>query len=96
MCIRDSCYTELVKGGVITLGRLSELMSANPARILGRESGIEEGKRADIAVIDLEKEYMVKGEEFLSMGKSTPFEGMRLQAQVGATVCGGKIVYRRK
>ena len=90
------CYTELVKGGVITLERLSELMSANPARILGRESGIEEGKRADIAVIDLEKEYMVKGEEFLSMGKSTPFEGMRLQAQVEATVCGGKIVYRRK
>ena len=45
--------------GVITLERLSELMSANPARILGRESGIEEGKRADIAVIDLEKEYMV-------------------------------------
>lgn len=89
------CYTTLVKGGVISLERLVELMTSSPAAIIGRNAEIKAGERADIAVFDLEKKFTVDPSKFLSMGKSSPFEGRELWGETQLTVCGGKIVYRR-
>lgn len=88
-------YTELVETGVITLERLTELMSINPRKLLSREFGIEEGKQADFAVVDLNTEYTIDSSSFLSKGRATPFEGKRVRGVNTMTVCGGKVVYSR-
>jgi len=83
-------YTYLVKKGVITLEKLVEIMSINPGKRFGLEGGYENG---DLAVFDLNAEYTVDPEEFLSMGRATPFAGMKLCGRLKITLCGGKTVY---
>ncbi len=87
-------YTKLVKTGFISLEKLVELMSVNPRRIFDLPGGeIKEGENADLALLDLNAEWCVNPNEFLSMGKATPFEGWHLQGKNVMTMCGGKIVY---
>ncbi|MDE5586241.1 MAG: dihydroorotase [Muribaculaceae bacterium] len=68
------CYTYLVKTGIITLRRLVELMCLNPRRIFGLEVNGE----ANFAIFDLKREWTVESDNFASMGKATPFDGMKL------------------
>ncbi|MGI5900537.1 MAG: dihydroorotase [Christensenellales bacterium] len=86
-------HTRLVKTGKISLERLLNAMSSVPGERFGIGGAIREGARADIAVLDLEKEYEIKSYGFLSKGKSTPFEGMKVQGECELTICGGKIVW---
>lgn len=87
-------YTELVKPGLITLKRLVECMSSNPAKIAGIEKGmIKEGKDADITIADIDEEYVIDSSKFESMGKNTPFNGFRVNGKVVTTIVGGKVVY---
>lgn len=89
-------YTTLVKSGKIDLKKLSQIMSANPARIFGVKKGrIEEGYDADLVLLDLDKEIVVDGEKFLSKGKNTPFNGMKFSGEVAMTIKAGEIKYRR-
>ena len=79
-------YTCLVKSGIITLEKLIELMSINPRKRFGiKENGY--------TVWDLNKEITVDSNGFLSKGKSTPFEGMRLFGECLLTVSDNKIKY---
>lgn len=71
------CYTHLVKTGIISLERLVEMMCMNPRRIFGLEVDGE----ANFAIFHLDKKWKVNSEEFASMGKATPFEGMQLQGK---------------
>ena len=80
-------YTKLVKGGIITLEKLIELMAINPRR----RFGIAETE--DICVYDLENEYKIDPEDFESKGRSTPFDGMTVTGKNLLTVCGGKAVW---
>lgn len=89
-------YTHLVRKGVISLEKLVDLMSASPRRIFGMEGEIKEGAAADLTVIDLERSYTIDSNEFVSMGKSTPFEGMQVQGRVVLTLKNGKIVWEDK
>ena len=82
-------YTYLVKPGIITLDRLVELMVINPRKRFGIELG------CDYSVWDLEEEYTVDPEEFVSLGKATPFENWKVFGRCLATVCDGKIVYKK-
>ena len=81
-------YTELVKKGIITLEKLIELMAINPRK----RFGLPETK--DYCVFDLNAEYKINPDEFLSKGRSTPFEGKKVFGKCMLTVCDGKIVYR--
>lgn len=83
-------YTYLVKEGIITLERLIELMSVNPRK----RFGIKETE--DICVFALDSEYEVIPDEFLTMGRSTPFAGRRVFGKNLITVCGGKTVWQIK
>ena len=56
--------------------------------------GFDKGT-ADIAVFDTEVQYKVNPEEFVSMGKSTPFEGWHLWGECCLTMVDGKIVWQR-
>ena len=81
-------YTHLVRTGVITLEKLIELMAINPRRRFGIPFA------EDFTVFEPECEFTVDTNEFLSMGKATPFAGERLYGKCILTVCDGKTVYR--
>ncbi len=88
-------YTALVRGGVLTPMQLIERMSTAPARILGIDRGdISPGKPADVAVIDVEREYEIDPQGFLSKGRNTPFAGRKVAGRVVCTLAEGRIVYR--
>ncbi len=88
-------YTHFVKTGIITLEKLAELMCINPRKRFSLGKGvIKEGEKADFTVFDLNESYVIKSDEFLSMGKSTPFEGKPAIGRCKMTVCNGEIVWR--
>ncbi len=81
-------YTKLVREGVITLEKLVELLAVNPRRRFGLPLG------NDFSVWRLGEGYTVDPVEFLSMGRATPFEGMRVFGRCVLTAVNGKTVYR--
>ena len=91
-CAFPVLYTGLVKTGVITLEKLITLMSTAPAARFNIESGIREGATAKLCVYDLDEQYTVSGGDFTSMGKFTPFEGVRVYGKCLMTVCGDKVI----
>ncbi|MGI6632035.1 MAG: dihydroorotase [Bacillota bacterium] len=83
----------LVRPGILSWMRMAEVMSLNPARILGVPGGsLAVGEVADITVIDPECEWSVNPREFKSKGRNTPFEGWRLDGAPYATIIGGRII----
>jgi dihydroorotase len=86
--------TKLVKTGIITLEKLIEMMSVRPREIFGIEGGrIEAGAPADLALIDIDSEWVVNPDEFVTMGRATPFRDMSLRGKNLMTVLRGEIVY---
>ena len=81
-------YTYLVKPGILSMDRLVELLVINPRKRFGIDLG------CDYSVWDLEEEYEVDPDDFLSMGKATPFAGWKVNGRCLLTVCDGKVVYR--
>lgn len=88
------CYSYLVKEKEISLNKLSEIMSKNPAEIMKLNKGqIKIGFDGDLVLVDLDKSYTVDSKSFLSKGKNTPFHGEKLYGQVEKTIKSGKITY---
>ena len=87
------CYTHLVRKGVITIEKLIALTSENPRRIFRLGGAMRVGERADIAVFDITKPYTIDTNEFLSMGKATPFEGEEVYGRCMLTLFGGEKVW---
>ena len=88
--------THLVRKGIITLERLVELMSINPRKVFRIEGGLNVGDRADVVLIDTEKEWRVDSNNFYSMGKITMFDGREMVGDVVMTLHRGEIVYDNK
>lgn len=86
--------THLVRKGVITLERLVELMSINPRKVFRIEGGMEVGERADIVLIDPNKEWTVDSSKFFSMGKITMFDGQPMVGDIAMTIHKGEVVYK--
>lgn len=87
-------YTHLVKKGVISLEKLIELMSVNPRKRFGFAGGyVEDGAPADLAILDLNREWAINSADFISMGKATPFEGWQVSGKVMMTMVEGEIKY---
>lgn len=85
---------ELVQTKILTINQLVERMSLNPARIFGLKKGeLGLGKDADIAIVDLNREWTVRKEDFRSISKNSPFIGEKLKGMVVATIYRGKVVY---
>ena len=83
-------YTHFVRTGVISLERLVELMSKNPRSRFNIDSDV------GFTVFDLSDSYEISPDDFLSMGKSTPFKGERVFGRCLMTVYGGKAIYTDK
>ena len=80
-------YTHLVKKGIITLEKLIELMAINPRKRFGLP------ETEDFCVFDLEEEYEINPDEFLSKGRATPFQGEKVFGRCRLTVVNNKIAY---
>ena len=80
-------YTYLVKPGVLSLERLIDLLVTNPRKRFNISLG------CDFTIWDLEDESTVDPDDFLSLGKATPFTGWKVNGKCIATVCDGKLVY---
>lgn len=89
-------YTYLVKKHKLPLIKLIEMMTIKPAEIIGIDKGsLEVGKEADIAILDLNEEYIIDSDKFYSKGKNTPFNGYKVMGKQIFTIVSGKIVYER-
>jgi dihydroorotase len=88
-------FDRLVHAGRISLRRMIELLSVNPARLFNVRGGrLDEGAPADITVLAPDFATTVEAGKLVSKSKNTPFDRWRLTGGVAATVVGGKVVYR--
>ncbi|MBQ6023164.1 MAG: dihydroorotase [Clostridia bacterium] len=81
-------YTGLVKKNIISLEKLTDLMAVNPRKRFGIPAD-------GFCVWDLNAEYAVDPTDFLSKGRSTPFEGARVYGRNLLTVSQNKTVYSK-
>lgn len=89
--------TRLYHTGKVSLQQIVRLMCVNPRTILGVGGGtIGVGDIADIAVVDLNEEWVVDPEKLHSKSKNTCFKGMNLKGKVKYTILDGKIVFEDK
>lgn len=86
--------TNLVKKGHLSMIKLLEKMTINPAKFYNLDAGtIEEGKNADIVIFD-ENEKWIVPDKFESKANNTPFIGKEVYGKINYTICNGKIVYK--
>jgi dihydroorotase len=89
------CLTELVCEGGLSLSRLSSLMSAAPARILGLDDRgrIAPGFRADFFIADTDARHRFDPGLFKTKGANSPFTGKEIRGKIIMTIHQGRIVY---
>jgi dihydroorotase len=88
-------FDRLVRPGRISVKRMIELLSVNPARVLNLPGGrLDEGAPADITVLAPDLPTMIDAARLVSKSKNTPFDRWQLAGGVVATIVGGKVVYR--
>lgn len=89
-------YTNFVKKGIFTLEQVIDWMAVKPAEIFGLETGrLTIGATADLAIFDLENEYIVDDKQFLSKAVNTPFVGWKLYGDTMYTFVKGKLVWQK-
>jgi dihydroorotase len=89
-------YTHLVRPGLLPLATLLERMSAGPARVFGLERPrVVTGARADLVLLDLEREWTVREDGFRSRSKNSWLLGETLTGDVALTLAGGAVAFER-
>ncbi|MCL5070396.1 MAG: dihydroorotase [Actinobacteria bacterium] len=87
-------YTKLVREERLKLGKLVALLTSGPAKILNiKTPAIKVGEKADIAIIDLEKNKKIEKEDFCSKSKNSAFIGQNLYGEVVYTINNGRLVF---
>lgn len=90
-------YTHLVLSDRMTVGHLIERMTSRPSEAFHLPYGqISEGCPADITIIDLEKEKVINANDFLSLGRNTPFDGWKVKGWPVTTFVEGKMVWTER
>lgn len=88
--------TKLVEPGAVTLTRLIENLSLNPARVLGLDAtgrgSLNDGAVADITIIDLNKKWTVDPAKLRSKSRNTPYGGWQLKGRAVDVFVGGSLV----
>lgn len=85
---------ELVKEGVLTLMEAVNLITQQPAEILGIDAGnLCVGATADVCIVDLQQSWILRSEYLYSQGKNTPLLGDQLNGRVTHTILNGRLIY---
>jgi dihydroorotase len=88
------CFDRLVHAGIVSLPRLIELLSVNPARILSVPGGsLSDGAPADVSILAPDLRVTVSAATMRSKSRNTPFDGWELRGGVAATIVNGRVVY---
>ena len=88
-------FDRLVHSGKIPLRRAIELLSTNPARVMGLPGGtLTDGAAADVTVIDPEHTLVIDAGALKSRSRNTPFHGWTLRGAVMMTLVAGRVVHR--
>lgn len=87
--------TELVHKGIISLERLVEMCSTNPAKIfkLTDRGSLKPGSVGDVTIIDPEKVWTFRVADSSSKSRNSPFDGREFRGRAVATIVSGKIVF---
>jgi dihydroorotase len=90
------CISILHQQQKIPLKRIIELLTVNPARVIGLEGrgSLAPQSHADITIFDPAKKWTYQAAKSLSKSKNSPFDGWNLQGKVMATIVGGQVVFR--
>lgn len=84
----------LVHAGVISLSRMVELLSLNPARILNVPGGtLSPGAPADLTILAPDLAVTIDRAALRSKSKNTPYDGWSFRGGVAATIVGGRAVF---
>lgn len=87
--------TDLYHTGIFDLNTIITKMSCEPAKVFKLDAGtLKEGAKADITIMDLNKEWTVDSTKFYTRGKFTPYEGKACKGKAVATILGGKFVMK--
>ena len=88
------CLTELYHKQYLDLPALISKFTKGPADVLGMPIGtLENGRPADITILDPEKEGVVDADKFYSKSRNTPFNGYRYKGLAVGTIVDGKCVF---
>lgn len=82
---------DLVNKGIINIFDAVRVLSENPSKIFNIDNEIREGNKANLTIVDLNKEFTIKGENFKSKAKFTPFEGWHVSGVPIYTITNGNI-----
>ena len=86
---------ELYHNESLTLNKIIETLTCNPAKILKIKKGtLKVGSDADICVFDLNTPWVVKAENLKSKSKNTAIEDRKLQGKVMMTFLNGNLAYK--
>jgi dihydropyrimidinase len=89
-------YTAGVAAGRISINRLVQLLSTNPARIFGlypRKGTLTPGADADVVIYDPRETWTLTDADLHSNAGFTPYAGMTIQGHVRTTISRGRIVW---
>lgn len=87
--------TEFYHKGTLSLHQIVDMLSLRPAGLLKIPGGtLTPGSPADLILVDPEREWEVRAEDFISKGVNSPFIGWKLKGKVVATMVAGKWVYK--
>jgi dihydroorotase len=87
-----TCVTHLVETGHLTLNRMIEKMTVNPAKVLGVNRGtLTPGRPADVTILDPKAQWAIDAKQFKSKSRNTPFDGQKVTGRAMATIVGGEV-----
>ncbi len=86
-------FTKLALPGIVPMETLLDRLCVRPRALLGLPEPMAEGSPADLAVLDLDTQYTIDSATFLSMGRSTPFDGLPVRGRCDLTMVSGRIVW---
>jgi dihydroorotase len=85
---------QLVHNGALPLPQMLRSLTTAPAKLLGLDGGrLAKGAPADLALVDINRPWVVDSDRMLSRSKNTPFDGRKLEGRVLRTVVAGETVY---
>lgn len=84
-------YTYVVKTGETTLETVLAALTTNPGEVLGLDTDLKVGQKANICVFDLDEEFTIQKEDIVSLSTNTPFIGYKCFGKIKYNMIDGKL-----